>query len=52
MSKINAETGQFVKAGEIIGEVGETGRVTGAHLHWSVILNNVTVDPTLFLTQQ
>jgi murein DD-endopeptidase MepM/ murein hydrolase activator NlpD len=51
MDSISIEEGTQVKAGEMIGEVGLTGRVTGAHLHWSVMLNNITVDPLLFLTQ-
>jgi murein DD-endopeptidase MepM/ murein hydrolase activator NlpD len=49
LSKIDVEPGQTVNTGDIIGAVGKTGRVTGAHLHWSVSLNNTRIDPTLFL---
>ncbi|MGK0297099.1 MAG: murein DD-endopeptidase MepM/ murein hydrolase activator NlpD [Gammaproteobacteria bacterium] len=49
MSKIDVEVGQAVHRGESIGEVGKTGRVTAAHLHWGVILNTVSVDPSMFL---
>ena len=49
MNTIDVEPGVAIKAGEQIGRVGSTGRVTGPHLHWSVNLNNVRVDPVLFL---
>lgn len=52
MNHIDIKEGALVKTGDIIGKVGLTGRVTGAHLHWSVILNNTTVDPLLFLSYQ
>ena len=49
MSRIDVKPGQSVKTGDVIGAVGKTGRVTGAHLHWSISLNNTRIDPTLFL---
>ncbi len=49
MNSIEVEEGQNLAKGEIIGSVGQTGRVTGAHLHWGVILNQTMVDPTLFI---
>lgn len=49
MSRIDVETGDSVTQGETIGAIGQTGRVTGPHLHWSVSLNNARVDPNLFL---
>lgn len=49
MNTIDVTPGTRVEAGEQIGRVGQTGRVTGPHLHWSINLNNVRVDPALFI---
>ena len=49
MSSIDVEVGQSVEKGKLLGKIGQTGRVTGAHLHWSVSLNNARVNPALFL---
>ncbi len=45
LNKVYVQKGNFVKKGEIIGEVGKTGRVTGPHLHLGVYVNNICVDP-------
>jgi len=50
LSRIDVRPGQTVRRGEMIGAIGSTGRVTGPHLHWAVILNNTPVDPELFLS--
>jgi murein DD-endopeptidase MepM/ murein hydrolase activator NlpD len=49
LSSVDVTTGQSVPAGVRVARVGATGRVTGAHLHFSVYLNATAVDPALFL---
>ena len=51
MSEISVKQGQTIKKNEDIGKVGQTGRVTGPHLHWQVVLSGIPVDPELFLDQ-
>ena len=45
MSKFNVKKGEMVKHGDVLGLSGESGRVTGPHLHFSARINGVQVDP-------
>ena len=49
LSEIGVKAGDQLQVGDPLGAVGATGRVTGPHLHWGVMLNRVMVDPALFV---
>ncbi len=51
LSEIDVQDGERLDAGDPIGKIGQTGRVTGPHLHWSLSLNQVRVNPELFLVE-
>ena len=44
LSKILVEAGDLISTGDIVGEVGATGRVTGAHLHWVLSVGGQSLD--------
>ncbi len=52
LSKIEATLGQEIKRGELLGEVGSTGRSTGPHLHYEVRFNDVAVNPRHYLPEE
>ncbi len=52
LSRIDVEPGDVLRRGDILGAVGQTGRVTGAHLHFAVMTNGILVDPLYFLPEQ
>jgi murein DD-endopeptidase MepM/ murein hydrolase activator NlpD len=49
LSRIDVQRGDRLNTGERLGLAGASGRVTGPHLHWSVMLNRAMVDPALFI---
>jgi murein DD-endopeptidase MepM/ murein hydrolase activator NlpD len=44
LSRIDVREGESVRPGQVVGQVGATGRVTGAHLHWAVRVAGARVD--------
>jgi len=50
-SEILVQVGDRVETGQVIGLIGSTGRVTGPHLHWEVIVGGVQVNPLDWLAR-
>jgi murein DD-endopeptidase MepM/ murein hydrolase activator NlpD len=51
LSGFNVKAGQAVKRGDVIGFVGSTGRSTGSHLHYEILVNGKLINPLQLLTQ-
>ena len=49
LSKLHVDVGDRVKQGDLVAEVGATGRVTGAHLDWRMNLRDRRIDPQLLV---
>ncbi len=49
LSRMDVKVGDVLQSGDAFCKVGATGRVTGPHLHWGVMLNRTMVDPALFV---
>ena len=52
LDRIDVQAGDPVNQGQRVGLSGMTGRASGPHLHWSMVLNGVMVDPELFVGRQ
>ena len=48
LAKILVKKGQIVTEGQVIGKMGKTGRVKGAHLHYEISVNGKSKDPAKF----
>lgn len=51
LSKLHAKVGDRVEQGDLVAEVGATGRVTGAHLDWRMNLRDRRIDPQLLVPE-
>ncbi|MEO6387317.1 MAG: M23 family metallopeptidase [Croceibacterium sp.] len=47
-SRLLVHEGEVVKQGQLLGEIGMTGRATGPHLHWGLVWRGSRLDPLLF----
>ncbi len=49
LSKIEVQVGDTLQRGQLIGQIGSTGRSTGPHLHYELRLNDKSINPRRFL---
>ena len=51
-SRVMVKTGDLVKRGQVVAQVGNSGRSTGPHLHFEVLVEGVPQNPARFLAGQ
>ncbi|RYG61903.1 MAG: M23 family metallopeptidase [Alphaproteobacteria bacterium] len=51
LNSMDVKVGDSVKAGDVIGTVGTTGRSSGPHLHWGAYWKNTAIDPILWVAK-
>jgi len=49
LSRIRKKKGDWIRRGESIAEVGNTGRTTGSHLHYEVLVNGIPTNPERYI---
>ena len=49
LDEILVKKGEIISKGDLIGKIGNTGKSSGPHLHWSLMLNKTYIDPEYFL---
>jgi murein DD-endopeptidase MepM/ murein hydrolase activator NlpD len=52
MSEFNVSVGDFVQPGDLLGQIGNTGRSAGPHLHFEIDITGTPVNPTTWLSQE
>jgi len=50
LAKILVKKGQIVSEGQVVGKMGRTGRVDGAHLHYEISVNGKSKDPAIYFS--
>ena len=51
-NRVFVKTGQVVQAGQVIATVGTTGKTTGPHLHFEVVVDDQKVNPMAYLPRR
>jgi murein DD-endopeptidase MepM/ murein hydrolase activator NlpD len=52
LNERSVEVGQWLKRGDIIGTIGQTGRATGPHLHFGIYLNQTVINPNILINDE